>query len=821
MTRSIDDDVTQSSGARILANLPDATVLVDRAGDIVWVSPSGVRQMGVPIEEMVGTSCLDLIHPDDLPAALLALQSVQAKTVGTLIEVRIRTSDGWRLAEVLGSPIDGGDGGVVLTLRDLTERRRWEVAGDETAKLRTLVHHAPTLLVLVDAEGRIMASSGAITRALGYDQGQIERRPFEDLVTCDERPRLRAALDRARRAPQSRPGADRVEVSLRDARTDSHVPYELSIVNLLDDPTVRGLVVTGHDVSERTATEEDLRDMLSLLNATLDSTADGILVVDLQGRITSYNRRFVEMWQLPPEVMAGGDDDAAIRHVRDQLVDPDDFESRTQARYADAESGSFDVLTFRDGRVFERYSTPQRVGGQVVGRVWSFHDVTRQKQLEEELEHQAFHDSLTGLANQALFRDRVAHALDRASRDGTDLAVLYFDIDDFKRVNDSLGHRAGDDLLLAVAERLSSCVRAADTAARLGGDEFAVLLEAGDGRRQATHVAERLISRFREPVRIENRALIASVSIGIACAEPGMSSEQLLRNADLAMYAAKRQGKGGYELFAAGMHTEAVARLEMEGDLRAADVEREFWVAYQPVVELASGRIAGLEALVRWRHPVRGELEPEGFIGAAEDTGVIEGIGRFVFDRALGQARRWSERCRSDDFTVSVNVSPRQLRSGAVVAQVDAALRRHGVEPRHIVLELTETAMLQDTHASAQTLAELKALGVRLALDDFGTGFSSLTHLQRFPIDIIKIDRSFLSTTGADAALVRAVIRLSQELGLTAVAEGVETAEQVAFLQDAGCTFGQGYFYARPEPPDVIDGLLTRGPEPRSVRRVV
>lgn len=806
-------DVPPDGPRRILDNLPDATVLIDAAGEVRWINPAAERRMGAPASEVVGSSCLALVHPEDLAHAALALESVQAKTVGTPIEVRIRTREGWRLAEVLGAPIDGGEGGIVLTLRDLTERRRWELAGDETAKLRTLVHHAPTLLLLVDGEGTVLATSGAVTRALGYDQAVVEQCPLTDLVAPGERDRLRAAIERARGAPLSRLAPERVEVQLRHARDGRSLPYELSIVNLMEDPTVRGMVVTGHDVGERTATEEDLRDMLSLLHATLDSTADGILVVDLDGHITSYNSRFVEMWRLPPELVAAGDDVAAIRHVKEQLVDPDDFEARTVARYADAEADSFDLLTFADGRVFERYSTPQRVGGEVVGRVWSFHDITRQKQLEEELEHQAFHDSLTGLANQALFRDRVAHALARGLRDQTDVAVLYFDIDDFKRVNDSLGHPAGDRLLRTVTQRLCACVRDADTTARLGGDEFAVLIEGTDGGFHATAVAERIIGQFREPVSIGRRELLTSVSIGIAFAERGMSADQLLRNADLAMYAAKRSGKGGYELFASGMHAEAVARLEMEADLRAADVGSEFDVVYQPIVELATGRIAGTEALVRWKHPSRGLLEPDTFIRAAEDSGAIEDIGNVVLDRALAQSTRW-RRQRGTSLTVSVNVSARQLTSGRIVDEVRRGLASHDVDPRSLVLELTETAMMQDIQASVETLHELKALGVRLALDDFGTGFSSLTHLQRFPIDIIKVDRSFMHTSGDDAALVKAVIRMSQELGLVAIAEGVETAEQVAFLQDAGCALAQGYFWSRPGPPGVIDRLLRRSEAP-------
>lgn len=792
----------------LLESLPDATVLMDGNGVVLWANPSAERQLGRDLQDWIDRSCLDLIHPCDLEQATIALTSVQGKDVGTPIEVRIRTSAGWKLAEVVGAPVSGTAGHIVITMRDLTERRRWEVAGDETGKLRALLHHAPTLFILVDPDGAVLATSGAITRALGLDQAELEGRPLVDLVVPEERERLRSAVERALRDRSSRTMPERVEVQLRDEGRGRTVPYELSIVDLTDDPTVGGLVVTGHDVSERRAAEEELRDMLSLLHATLDATADGILVVDQTGRITSFNARLLDMWQLPSDSVVAGADHRTLRNVSEQLCDPAQFLRTVAERYEDPETESFDLLDFWDGRVFERYSKPQRVGGEVVGRVWGFHDITRQKQLERELEHQAFHDQLTGLANQALFRDRVDHALARAARDGTGLAVLYLDIDDFKRVNDSLGHRAGDELLVAVTERLRVSVRESDTIARLGGDEFAVLIENLESTSHPTDLATRIIAEFGRALRLGRRELVTSVSIGIAFNEDGLATEQLLRNADLAMYAAKGRGKGRYELYASGMHSDAVARLEIESDLRAARGRGEFWVAYQPIVELTTTRVMGIEALLRWNHPQWGLLGPDTFIGAAEDFGIIGDIGEFVLREACSQLDRWTREGKGAQLSMSVNVSARQLVHGTVIEQVRNALDESGLAPHRLVLELTETAMLQDTAGAKRTLDALKELGVRLALDDFGTGFSSLTHLQQFPIDIIKIDRSFMTTIGQDAALVKAVIRMSQELGLVAIAEGIETAEQLTFLQDAGCELGQGHFFAQPVGATAMDALL-------------
>jgi diguanylate cyclase (GGDEF)-like protein/PAS domain S-box-containing protein len=348
------------------------------------------------------------------------------------------------------------------------------------------------------------------------------------------------------------------------------VPFALTFTNLLDDPTVGGLVVTGHDVSDRVAVESDLRATNSVLAATLESTADGILVVDLEARITSFNTRFAEMWQLPASLLSSRDDNEALAFVVEQLCDPEAFVAKIQELYDDPEAESHDTLEFKDGRVFERDSLPQRIDGEVVGRVWSFRDVSEHRRLQNELMHQAFHDPLTGLANQALFRDRVDHAATRLQRHGGHLAVLFIDLDDFKTVNDSLGHSAGDALLMIVSDRLTSCIRTGDTAARLGGDEFAVLMDELGDPNEATIVAERILATLKEPVRLDALEICTTASIGIAYGTAGAGSHEMLRNADLAMYTAKAGGKNCARVFAREMHRAAVERLDFEAHLRGA-----------------------------------------------------------------------------------------------------------------------------------------------------------------------------------------------------------------------------------------------------------
>jgi diguanylate cyclase (GGDEF)-like protein len=573
----------------------------------------------------------------------------------------------------------------------------------------------------------------------------------------------------------------------------------------------------AHDeLAERKVVESDLRDTLSLLSSTLDATADGILVVSTDGRITRHNRRFAEMWGVPEEILAAGDDSAAIEFVLSQLSDPGHFLGKVQELYAQPEAESHDVLEFTDGRIIERFSMPQRVGGEVVGRVWSFHDITERARLEAELAHQAFHDALTGLANKALFRDRLDHAISRHERSGALLAVVFVDLDDFKTINDSLGHNIGDEILLGVADRVRSCIRPSDTAARLGGDEFAVLVEDATSAAQVVDVVERMQGVLRAPFDALGRAVHARASIGIAFGSATATADALLRNADLAMYTAKRQGKDRFAVFQSEMHEAAVARLEMEGAMRRGLEYGEFLLHYQPVVAVRSGELVGAEALVRWAHPTKGLLAPDTFIPLAEDTGLIAQLGRHVLHMACAEARRWIDLGVPASFYITVNVSARQLED-RFIDDVRAALASSGLPATRLILEMTETAMMVDTDRVLAVLTGLKALGVRLAIDDFGTGYSSLSYLQQLPVDVLKIDRAFIESIDHDveaSSLVRTILALATTLHLTAVAEGVETQSQVEALVDLGGEFAQGYHYARPMPGSELEALVAARAHP-------
>jgi len=782
--------------ATIALALPDSVLLIDAQANVKWVNPAAERLFGMTLADAAGRSGLEFIHPDDVALAALALTSVQDKDVGTLIELRLRVADGWRLVELRGAPL-GSD--VLLCIRDLTDRRRWEVAGDEVARFRSLTQNAASVTMLIDANNTVRASSGGLTRLLGHDQELIEGRPLAELVAETDQPKLTTALDEVVRAGCGIPIT--VDVELRRAEGDP-VPFALTLTNLLDDPTVEGLVVSGHDISDRVAAVANLRGANSILAATLESTADGILVVDRAGRITSFNGRFAEMWRIPTELLEAGDNERALEGVFDQLLGCDDFTAKLNEIYADPEAQIHDVVEFKDGRIFERDSLPQRIDGVTVGRVWSFRDITEHRDLQNELIHQAFHDPLTGLSNQALFRDRVAHASARLERTDRELAVLFIDLDDFKRVNDSLGHSAGDELLITVSEKIAASIRVGDTAARLGGDEFAVLIEELQSHQDAIDVADRIIDRLREPISLGSKQVSITASVGIAYGVAAVGSDEMLRNADLAMYTAKTGGKNCHRAYETTMHQAAVERLDLETHLGNAIGGGELVVQYQPIYELQAGRrIVAMEALVRWQHPERGLLGPMAFIPFAEECGLIDEIGYHVLATACAEARSWVELVGTLHApAISVNLSPHQLADPNFPERVESLLREIDFHPAQLILEITEGALMRDPAAAVASLERLSRLGIRLAVDDFGTGYSSLAYLRQFPVDILKIDQSFVNDMldYPTRSLAQAIVQISHTLGLMPIAEGVESEEQAAALRSFGCDMAQGYLLARP-----------------------
>jgi diguanylate cyclase (GGDEF)-like protein/PAS domain S-box-containing protein len=477
-------------------------------------------------------------------------------------------------------------------------------------------------------------------------------------------------------------------------------------------------------------------------------------------------------------------------------------------------------LRHRNGSVrqFEILYTNLLHDDAVRGIVLNGRDISERKTFEAQLEHQAFHDPVTLLPNRALLNERVRHALARARREHASLAVIFLDLDDFKTINDSLGHAAGDLVLLEVAKRLSTSIRASDTAARFGGDEFAILLEQTSGPQEVADTAERIMELLKRPLHVEGKEIVVRASMGISVCDhqTTAAADELIRNADAAMYIAKRDGKGGYRLFEPEMHSDVLARLELRGDLQRALVNGEFELHYQPVMRLTDGTISGMEALVRWRHPERGLIGPDEFIPFAEETGLIIPLGRWVLREGCRQAKAIQDQVLADPpLSMNVNLSVNQLHHSDIVADVRDALRESGIVPQSLTLEITETVMMTDADLAEQRLGELKQLGVKIALDDFGTGYSSLGYLARFPVDVIKMDRSFLQpgATPITSGLATAVIGLGRTLELDVVAEGIEFPEQWATLRKLGCELGQGFYFARPMEASAMIEYLRSCPE--------
>jgi diguanylate cyclase (GGDEF)-like protein/PAS domain S-box-containing protein len=555
------------------------------------------------------------------------------------------------------------------------------------------------------------------------------------------------------------------------------------------------------------------------LQALVEHSTDVVTVIGRDQLVTWQAPSLERVLGFQPEVLLGRrlgtivhPDDVALveRFLTASLERPG---SRTiNARFRHARGGWRHVEAVADNRLDDP---------AVVGVVLNMRDITERKALEDELRHQAFHDPLTGLANRPLFQDRLSHAVALARRQDRGFAVLFLDLDDFKTINDSLGHARGDDLLRAVAERISAILRPSDTAARLGGDEFIVLVEGSTLDAGAELVAERLLEVLHQPYDMNGEAgreLSVTASVGIAFGLRG-SADELLRDADIALYEAKAAGRNRYVLFQSEMQTAVQDRLAIQMDLAEAIEREEFFLLYQPTFDLQSERVIGVEALIRWRHPRRGVLGPAEFIPIAESTGLIVPIGRWVLQEACRQAAAW--RMQGQELGMSVNVSARQLDTDELIADVRDALHSHSLDPTTLTLEVTETALMHDPDATATRLGLLKQLGVRIAIDDFGTGYSSLAYLRQFPADALKIDRSFISgiaSSKQSAALIHTLVQLGKALEIETLAEGIEDQIQLKTLQREQCDHGQGFLFSRPLEVAAVEAFLEDARLPREAQ---
>ena len=547
-----------------------------------------------------------------------------------------------------------------------------------------------------------------------------------------------------------------------------------------------------------------------LLETVLNNLSQGVALFDSETRLIFCNQRYTEMYGLLSEFARPG------RYLRDLLIqriqtgtfveDPDDYIVRLKGGIVGGASSTY-TTQLADGRTFSVVNKPLDGGGWLA----THEDITERQRSEGRIAHMARHDALTDLPNRVLLRETLEHELKRVKR-GECLAVLCLDLDQFKGVNDALGHPIGDELLKLVADRLRGCTREPDTVARLGGDEFAIIMTQMQQPNDAAVLSKRIGESIVKPYQIDGHTIVTDISIGISVAPfDAMEADPLLRNADMALYGAKADGRGTFRFFEPEMNTRMKARRELEMDLRKALVSKEFELFYQPLVSLQTNEINGFEALLRWNHPKRGLVGPADFIPVAEETGLIVPLGEWVLKAACYEAVDWP-----DNIKVAVNLSSAQLNNRNLLNVVIGALGETGMPARKLQLEITETMLLQNTFATLATLHELRKLGVQIALDDFGTGYSSLSYLRSFPFDKIKIDRSFIKdlSNGAEpVAIVQAVANLAKCLKMDSTAEGVETQQQADMLQAMGCTEMQGYLFSQPRPAREIRQYFARSAE--------
>ena len=695
--------------------------------------------------------------------------------------------------------------------RELANRRELERRLAED-RFRALVRNSSDVIFVVNAEGTIQFASPSVERVLGHRIEVLLGTSGFELMHPDDISRVRGFYEDVLRDPGITPS---IELRLRH-RDGTWRHIEVTGSNALGDPGVGGVVFNARDVTERKRAEDALRRSEGRFRSLVQNASDVVAVLTADGTVVYESPALERVLGYKPEDMVGRN------ALGPDLIHPEDI-GGVRALFAGllgCPEGSVSAEirvrhADRSWRHIEAVGTNLLGDPSVGGVVINYHDITERKAYEEQLRHQAFHDPLTDFPNRALFADRLGHALARAARRGESVAVLYLDLDRFKFVNDSLGHGAGDELLAALGRRLEGCLRPEDTAARLGGDEFVVLLEEIEGEPEATTVAGRIEEALREPFELAGRKVVITASIGIAVSGPGRENpDDLVRAADIAMYGVKRSGKGRHDVYNPGMGSEARDLVALEADLRRALDRHELRLHYQPKVDLATGRIVGVEALLSWAHPVRGMVPPGAFIGLAEETGLILPIERWALREACRQAQAWQEEYGAgSSIEMAVNVSPRHFQDPELANEVASALGQTGLHPSMLTLEITESAAMGDAESSIARLLELKDLGVRLAIDDFGTGYSSLSYLHRFPVDVLKIDRSFVDGLGQeseDTVIVRAVVGLARALRLEVVAEGVETAEQAEALRALGCELAQGYLFSRPLPPEGVGEILTK-----------
>lgn len=550
-------------------------------------------------------------------------------------------------------------------------------------------------------------------------------------------------------------------------------------------------------VKERT---QSLSDSLSRMRATLESSADGIVVLDSSGSINIYNNKFIQMWLLPDSVILGKDSSMLFEYINSQLLSSNSIMPIITELSENQDKSALGILNLQDSRVYEYYSQPYTLENNSKARVWSFRDITKRASLEKELNYKATHDMLTGLPNRVLLLEKINNSIQLSDKNHNKFGILFLDIDRFKLINDSLSHEAGDEVLRQVSNRFQSIMRKGDTLARLGGDEFVIIINDVKTEQDLNVFATKLLAVLKDPLTVQEHELHITASVGISIyPNDGRNIDELLRNADNAMYLSKELGANQFNFYTQELNKKNVDKLEKEASLRQAITHNEFVLFYQPQIDLHSGKLVSVEALIRWKHPTDGIILPMDFIPLAEESGLIIPIGEWVLRTACAQIKKWQS-SGLPLIRVAVNVTTKQFRLYDFVKTIKTILEEYDLDPQYLEIELTENMLINNLDM-INMIMDLKKLGVQISLDDFGTGYSSLNYLRELPIDRIKIDQTYvqnIDSNRGDDVIIKAIIAMASSLKLEVIAEGVETKRQIDFLQSEKCKDVQGYYFSKP-----------------------
>jgi diguanylate cyclase (GGDEF)-like protein/PAS domain S-box-containing protein len=870
-SRDITDRVDADAAVRaseerlqaLLASASDVISVIDADGKLRYSSAVTTHVLGYPEGAGYGDYIFDVVHPEDRPAILELFERARdVRGMFRPFEVRLQRADGsWMYAEILANNLldDSSVQGIVVTIRDITERKHTEDAlraserrlREGEAHYRAVVDDQTELVCRYRPDTTLTFVNRAFAEFFGRTAAELLGSLLIDLFAPADRP---AELERLQ---SFGPGNEvQTQEDWEQAQDGSVHWYQWTDRAFLDEQGKvvefqsvgrdvterrRAAVLTGHqaEILEQVARGVPLDETLTTIARTVEdhfprlACVVSLLASDSAtlkiGACPSLPSGFAEaMDDLPVGPLSCSSGTAAHRRsavwVSDIAADGLWVDHRELASVYDLRAAWSTPILATDGHsvlgtldVYARVpQSPDEEHAQILSLLAHLGSIAiERKAFEERLAHQSMHDPLTGLPNRLLFLDRLSLAIARCRRMHREVAVLFIDLDRFKNVNDSVGHDAGDELLVAVARRLESVLRPGDTVARFGGDEFTILcddLTTATSRDRAIEIAHRLLEAVAQPFVVGGSQTFVSASVGIALATGEERPEELLRDADAAMYHAKESGRGRAEVFDETMRARAVVRHATENDLHRALEHGELRLFFQPVISLHDAQCVGAEALVRWQHPERGLMVPDEFVPLAEETGLVVELGRWVLEAAAEEAARWQYE-HAHPFVVSVNLSARQLAQPGLAERLADVVERSGVDPQNLCLEITESVLMEDAEAVISVVERVRALGIRLSIDDFGTGYSSLGYLKRFPVDAVKIDRSFVNGLGADrgdSAIVSAVIGLAHALDLQVVAEGVETEHQLAELVALGCDEAQGYYFAPPQPVQDLRALIGR-----------